>query len=138
MTTVSLQTVNTPIPVPPDPLAPAAVCGLGKQDALVRTLAADNFPWWELIKFAVQTGLRTFDFGRSKKGTGAYAFKKKWNPMLADLDCQVCLVKRKTAPKFSPANLKFEVATQGWSCLPAWLTNRLSGALVSMMDVECL
>lgn len=97
---------------------------------LARTLAANNFLWWELIKFAAQSGMNTFDFGRSKKGTGAYAFKKKWNPKITDLDYQVFLVKRKTAPNFSPANPKFEVATQVWSRLPLWLTNRLGPRVV--------
>jgi FemAB-related protein (PEP-CTERM system-associated) len=97
---------------------------------LARTLAANNFLWWELIKFAAQSGMNTFDFGRSKKGTGAYAFKKKWNPKITDLDYQVFLVKRKTAPNFSPANRKFEVATQVWSHLPLWLTKRLGPRVV--------
>jgi FemAB-related protein (PEP-CTERM system-associated) len=37
-------------------------------------LAANNFIYWELMKDAVGRGLRRFDFGRSKKGTGAYQF----------------------------------------------------------------
>jgi len=97
---------------------------------VARDLAANNFLWWELMKFAAQSGLNTFDFGRSKKGTGAYAFKKKWNPKITDLDYQVFLVKRKTAPNFSPANPKFELATQVWSHLPLWLTNRLGPRVV--------
>jgi FemAB-related protein (PEP-CTERM system-associated) len=95
-----------------------------------RALAANNFLWWELMKFAAESGMSTFDFGRSKKGTGAYAFKKKWNPTITDLDYQVYLVKRKTAPNFSPANPKFEVATQVWSRLPLWLTNWLGPRVV--------
>jgi len=97
---------------------------------LARELAANNFLWWELIKFAVKSGMNTFDFGRSKKGTGAYAFKKKWNPQITDLDYQVFLVRRKTAPNFSPANPKFELATQVWSRLPLFLTNRLGPRIV--------
>jgi FemAB-related protein (PEP-CTERM system-associated) len=98
---------------------------------VARDLAANNFLWWELIKFASQSGMSTFDFGRSKKGTGAYAFKKKWNLKITDLDYQVFLVKRKTAPNFSPANPKFELATRVWSRMPLWLTNRLGPRVVS-------
>jgi FemAB-related protein (PEP-CTERM system-associated) len=98
---------------------------------VARDLAANNFLWWELIKFASQSGMTTFDFGRSKKGTGAYAFKKKWNLKITDLDYQVFLVKRKTAPNFSPANPKFELATRVWSRLPLWLTNSLGPRVVS-------
>ena len=35
---------------------------------VARDLAANNFLWWELMKFAAQSGMNTFDFGRSKKG----------------------------------------------------------------------
>jgi FemAB-related protein (PEP-CTERM system-associated) len=97
---------------------------------VARDLAANNFLWWELMKFAAVSGMNTFDFGRSKKGTGAYAFKKKWNPVITDLDYQVFLVKRKTAPNFSPANSKFSLAIQVWSHLPLWLTNRVGPRVV--------
>jgi len=97
---------------------------------VARDLAANNFLWWELMKFAAQAGMNTFDFGRSKKGTGAYAFKKKWNPKITDLDYQVFLVKRRTAPNFSPANPKFELATKVWSRLPLWLTTKLGPRVV--------
>jgi FemAB-related protein (PEP-CTERM system-associated) len=97
---------------------------------VARDLAANNFLWWERIKFGIASGMTTFDFGRSKKGTGAYAFKKKWNPKISDLDYQVFLVKRKTAPNFSPANPKFELATQVWSRLPLLLTNCLGPRIV--------
>lgn len=95
-----------------------------------RDLAANNFLWWELMKFAATSGMKTFDFGRSKKGTGAYAFKKKWNPHITDLDYQVFLVRRRTAPNFSPANPKFELATRVWSHLPQWLANTLGPRVV--------
>jgi FemAB-related protein (PEP-CTERM system-associated) len=99
---------------------------------VARDLAANNFLWWELMKFAAVSGLKTFDFGRSKKGTGAYAFKKKWNPRITDLDYQVLLVKRETPPNFSPVNPKFHLATQVWSKLPLWLANRLGPRLVKL------
>src|SRR6267378_1457735 len=35
---------------------------------VARDLAANNFLWWDLMKFAAQAGMNTFDFGRSKKG----------------------------------------------------------------------
>lgn len=99
---------------------------------VARDLAANNFLWWELMKFAAESGMTTFDFGRSKKGTGAYAFKKKWNSAIIDLDYQVLLVKRKTAPNFSPVNPKFELATKVWSKLPAWVANRLGPRVVKL------
>lgn len=91
-----------------------------------RTLAANDFMWWELIQYAAITGKRCFDFGRSKKDTGSYAFKKKWKPEIESLDYQAYLVRRKSVPNFSPANRKFEWATQVWKRMPLGLT-RLFG-----------
>ena len=42
-------------------------------------LAANNFIYWELMKSAINQGIRRFDFGRSKQNTGAYQFKSAWN-----------------------------------------------------------
>lgn len=95
-----------------------------------RALMANDFMWWELIKYAAQRGLRRFDFGRSKKGTGAFAFKMKWKPQVQDLDYQVYLVRRKTSPNFSPANPKFNLATQVWQRMPLGLTRLLGPRVV--------
>jgi FemAB-related protein (PEP-CTERM system-associated) len=97
---------------------------------VARDMAANNYLWWELMRFASQASMKHFDFGRSKKGTGAYAFKKKWSPKITDLAYQVFLVKRTTPPNFSPANPKFELATKVWSHLPLWLANRLGPRVV--------
>ncbi len=109
-----------------DAMQPHYVGGTPK----ARTLAANNFLWWELMKYAAQNGVRCFDFGRSKKGTGSYAFKKKWNPQIESLDYQVYLVRRKNPPNFSPTNPKFQLATRLWSRLPLWLANRIGPSVV--------
>jgi FemAB-related protein (PEP-CTERM system-associated) len=85
-------------------------------------LAANNLMYWELMRWAAEQGYRNFDFGRSKKGTGAYAFKEQWNMKVTPLPYQVFLVKKKTLPDFSPANPRFEKATRVWNRLPLWLT----------------
>ncbi len=43
-----------------------------------RALAANDFKYWELMRRAVERGLRVFDYGRSKRGTGSFDFKKNW------------------------------------------------------------
>jgi len=45
---------------------------------LARQCGANDFMYWELMRRAARRGCRVFDFGRSKLGTGAYAFKKNW------------------------------------------------------------
>jgi FemAB-related protein (PEP-CTERM system-associated) len=95
-------------------------------------LAANNFMYWELIKWAGEQGFRTFDFGRSKKGTGAFAFKSQWNMNVEELDYQVFLVKRKTVPNFSPVNPKFEMAIRLWQNLPLSVTKLLGPSAVRL------
>lgn len=40
--------------------------------------APNDFLYWELMRHAVRRGARAFDFGRSKVGSGAFAFKRHW------------------------------------------------------------
>jgi FemAB-related protein (PEP-CTERM system-associated) len=93
-------------------------------------LAANNFMYWDLIKHACSAGFRSFDFGRSKVGTGSYAFKTQWNAIVQSLNYQVFLVRRKTMPNFSPLNPKFEMASRIWRRLPYWMTTRMGPRVV--------
>ncbi|MDP3086383.1 MAG: FemAB family PEP-CTERM system-associated protein, partial [Rubrivivax sp.] len=45
-------------------------------DEAARDLAANDFKYWELMRRACARGLALFDYGRSKQGTGSFAFKK--------------------------------------------------------------
>jgi FemAB-related protein (PEP-CTERM system-associated) len=94
------------------------------------SLAANNFMYWQLMKYAAEKGFRTFDFGRSKKNTGAYGFKSQWGMDIEQLNYQTFLVRRATVPNFSPANPKFAMATRVWRRLPLELTNRLGPHIV--------
>jgi FemAB-related protein (PEP-CTERM system-associated) len=93
-------------------------------------LCANNFMYWELMKHAAQGGYRQFDFGRSKKNTGSYAFKTQWNMEVAALDYEVLLVGRKTVPNFSPVNPKFDRAIRLWKLLPLWMANAMGPHIV--------
>jgi len=94
------------------------------------SLAANNFMYWELMKYAVERGCRKFDFGRSKLGTGAYNFKSQWNMDVHVLDYQVYLIKRKDIPNFSPINPKFDLATRIWKRVPESLANWIGPRVV--------
>lgn len=102
---------------------------IGSTDA-AKTVAGNHFLWWELIKLAAERGLTTFDFGRSKKNSGNYDFKKKWNLRIESLNYQIRLVERKSAPDFSPMNPKLEFATNLWKKMPLGLTQRIGPRLV--------
>jgi FemAB-related protein (PEP-CTERM system-associated) len=93
-------------------------------------LAANNFMYSELMKNSAEEGCRYFDFGRSKKGTGAFAFKTQWNMDMEQFTYQVHLVQRKDLPNFSPVNPKFELATRVWKKFPLPVTTWLGPQIV--------
>jgi FemAB-related protein (PEP-CTERM system-associated) len=97
-----------------------------------RHLAANNFLYWEVMKRAVESGMRHFDFGRSKLGTGSYAFKAQWNMRERPLPYQFYLVQRKSMPNYSPVNPRFKLATASWRHVPFVLTKILGPTLVRL------
>lgn len=95
-----------------------------------RTLAANNFMYWEVMKRALESGVRHFDFGRSKLGSGSHAFKTQWNMRERPLPYQFFLVKRKSMPNFSPANPKFKLPISLWRAMPFAVTKVLGPVVV--------
>ena len=97
-----------------------------------RQFAVNNFMYWEVMKRALEAGIRYFDFGRSKLGSGSYAFKTQWNMRERPLPYQFALVRRKSLPNFSPANPKFKLAISVWRSMPFELTKLLGPAVVQL------
>jgi FemAB-related protein (PEP-CTERM system-associated) len=95
-----------------------------------RPFAANNFMYFEVMRHALETGVRHFDFGRSKLGSGSHAFKTQWNMRERRLPYQFFLVRRKSVPNFSPANPKFTLAISLWKALPLPITKILGPAMV--------
>jgi FemAB-related protein (PEP-CTERM system-associated) len=93
-------------------------------------LAVNNFMYWMLIKYGVENGYRIFDFGRSKKGTGSFDFKKRWGMTMSDLPYQYALVRSQSMPDTSPLNPRFSLAIQTWRKLPLSVTTSI-GPLIS-------
>jgi FemAB-related protein (PEP-CTERM system-associated) len=97
-----------------------------------RQFAANNFMYWEVMKEALEKGVRCFDFGRSKLGSGSYAFKTQWNMRERPLPYQFFLVRRKSMPNFSPANPNFKLSISLWKAMPLALTKVLGPAVVRL------
>ncbi len=86
-------------------------------------LGVNNFMYWSLIKYGCENGYKFFDFGRSKKGTGSFDFKKRWGQVMTDLPYQYALVRQKTLPDTSPLNPKFSLSIRIWRKLPLPIAN---------------
>jgi FemAB-related protein (PEP-CTERM system-associated) len=93
-------------------------------------LAVNNYMYWMLIRYGCEHGYRIFDFGRSKKGTGSFDFKKRWGMTMEDLPYQYHLETRKSMPDTSPLNPKFSLCVRFWRKLPLPIANSL-GPIIS-------
>ena len=95
-----------------------------------RALAANDFKYWELMRRACARGLKVFDYGRSKQGTGSYAFKKNWGFEPAPLHYEYRLYKRDAIPQNNPANAKYRLMIETWRRLPIGVANWLGPFVV--------
>ena len=99
-----------------------------------RALKANDFMYWSLMCHAVETrGVRVFDYGRSKKGTGSYSFKKNWGFEPTPLHYEYHLVRDQAMPDVNPANPKYRLFIQLWQRLPYPATLALGPHLVKYL-----
>lgn len=99
-------------------------------DLSARDLAANDFKYWDLMRRACERGLRVFDYGRSKQGTGSYSFKKNWGFEPQPLFYEYCLYKRDSIPQNNPNNAKYKLLIETWRRMPIGLANWLGPFIV--------
>ena len=99
-------------------------------DESARHLAANDFKYWELMRRSCERGLKVFDYGRSKQGTGPYAFKKNWGFEPQPLHYEYCLYKRDSIPQNNPNNAKYKLFIEAWRRMPIGLANWLGPHIV--------
>lgn len=99
-------------------------------DESARELAANDFKYWELMRLACTRGLKVFDFGRSKRNTGSYAFKKNWGFEPTPLHYEYQLYRREDIPQNNPANAKYRLLIGAWRRMPIHLANWLGPKIV--------
>ena len=95
-----------------------------------RGRAANDFMYWEVMRRAAARGARLFDFGRSKAGTGAYAFKHNWGFEPAPLDYRFALAPGAAIPEHNPLNPKYRLMIAAWKKLPLPVANVLGPHIV--------
>ena len=99
-------------------------------DESARHLAANDFKYWELMRRACARGLKVFDYGRSKMGTGSFAFKKNWGFEPKPLHYEYCLYQRDAIPQNNPSNAKYKLLIATWRRMPIGLANWLGPFIV--------
>ncbi len=99
-----------------------------REDA--RHLAANDFKYWELMRRGCERGYRLFDYGRSKRGTGQFDFKKNWGFEPQQLHYEYCLVNAPRVPEHNPTNPKYRLFIEMWKRLPTPVANALGPHIV--------
>lgn len=95
-----------------------------------RRNGANDFLYWEVIRRAVERGYTRFDFGRSKVGTGAFAFKKNWGFEPHWLEYEYHLRPGAVLPDKNPLNPKYSLLIETWKRLPLPVANLIGPILV--------
>lgn len=90
----------------------------GGGTAAARAVQGNDFMYWELMRRSCERGLKWFDYGRSKEGTGSYSFKKNWGFEPEPLHYEYWLVNADAMPNVSPTNPKYRLFIETWKRLP--------------------
>jgi len=90
-----------------------------------RALRANELMYFSLMRHARERGGTAFDFGRSKPGTGAFAYKKNWGFEPEPLGYAIRTADGEAPREVNPLNPKYQAKIKAWQKLPLWLANRL-------------
>ncbi len=98
-----------------------------------RELSASNFMYLALQEWAVEQGFKRFDFGRSRKDSGAFRFKSHQGFEPHDLHYSFHLVRDGELPSLNPSNPRLHLLQSTWRHLPQGVTRLLSGPLARFL-----
>jgi hypothetical protein len=99
-------------------------------DERIKCEGAANLLYWSVMERAVQSGLRRFDYGRSRADNpGAVGFKKNQGFEPRPLGYQRYVPPGRRPPNLKPSNPRFALARQIWQRLPLPVTRVLSNWL---------
>ena len=102
--------------------------GGGLEEA--RRCAANDLMYWEVMRRACANGAEVFDFGRSKLGTGTFAYKSIWGFEAQPLHHEYFLLRQSEMPNVNPLNPKYALWVALWRRLPLFVANAF-GPLIS-------
>lgn len=91
-----------------------------------RQYAVTSFLIAHLMERAVERGLSTYDLGRSRKDSGAAAFKRNQGFEARPLHYRYGLVKSRSLPSLTPSNPRTRLLQEAWKRLPPWVAARLA------------
>ncbi|WP_414714354.1 FemAB family XrtA/PEP-CTERM system-associated protein [Sphingobium sp.] len=94
-------------------------------DLNARKARSNEALYFNLMRRARERGCHTFDFGRSKVGTGTAAYKKNWGFEAEPLDYFVHAAPGHAARDINPMSPQYQRKVELWKKLPAALVDRI-------------
>ena len=85
------------------------------------------------MRRACERGFRVFDYGRSKRGTGSYSFKKNWGFEPQPLHYEYLLVRGERVPEHNPLNPRYALMIKAWQRMPLQLANFIGPHIVKSL-----
>lgn len=98
--------------------------------AAARGLRANELMYFALMRHARAKGCNRFDFGRSKVGTGPFAYKKNWGFEPQPLTYARWLAPGAAPRDTNPTSAQYRMKVDLWKKLPLWAANRI-GPLIA-------
>ena len=93
-------------------------------------LCANVYLYWQMLKFAIERGMLTFDFGRSTPNEGTFHFKKQWGAEPTELVWEYWTKPGTPVPDLTPKNPKFDLAIKAWQRLPVAVASAVGPRIV--------
>jgi FemAB-related protein (PEP-CTERM system-associated) len=93
-------------------------------------MRANNFMYFKLMEWASEQGLGRFDFGRSRRDTGSFSFKKHQGFEPRPLSYDYILVGDDEIPSLNASNPKYELAKKVFARMPLWTAQKVGSWLV--------
>ncbi len=86
--------------------------------------------YWKAVEYAINSGFKHFDFGRSTVDAGTYQFKLLWGARPVPLYYQYVLNRAREIPHVDAHENKYQLAIEVWKRLPTKLAIRLGPQVV--------
>jgi FemAB-related protein (PEP-CTERM system-associated) len=94
-------------------------------------LCANVLLYWEMLKFGIEGGFRSFDFGRSTPNEGTFLFKQQWGAVPQQLYWEYWLADRVVLPDRGPKNARFSAAIALWQRMPVAVTRAIGPSIAA-------
>lgn len=91
---------------------------------------ANNYMYFALMCHGLKKGCKQFDFGKSRRGSGSFDFKKNMGFEPKPLPFEFIFNTRSELPSFNPSNPKLAKLLDIWSSQPLW-TSKIAGPMLN-------